>query len=151
MLVTTGGCATECDQRQVAFTQLTKQGMHLMVRSTLVRIMALFAAMHCYKTPSSELVEFRQNCRLDFQQQLAACMVGTLHTMSVYVLMHTYVCYHSPPHLRVVPLWPQAHVYMFGIKCSSGILSSKCCRAHCYSQRTESLTWLAMDHVTGCL
>ena len=94
MLVTTGGCATEIDQLQVAFTQLTEQGMHLLVRSTLVRMMALFGAMHCYTTPSWELVEFRQNYRLYFQQQLIACMVGTLHTVAsllpyVHVLMHT--------------------------------------------------------------
>ncbi|KAL0034676.1 hypothetical protein WJX77_001954 [Trebouxia sp. C0004] len=75
-----GGCETECNQMREALTQLTKQGMHSPVRSTIVRMMALFAAMHCFLTPSSELVEFRQKHCLHLQQQLAhAWVVSAFH------------------------------------------------------------------------
>ncbi len=85
MLVITGcgGCETEQKKLAVAFEQLTEQGKHSQVRSTLVRSMALFAAMHCF--PSQELVEYRQKCCLGLQQELAECMVGTLHSVTSWL------------------------------------------------------------------
>ena len=87
MLVSTGcgGCETEFNQLWVAYEQLAKQGMYSQFRSTIVRIMALFAAMHCFQTPSQELVEFRQNYCFGFKQQLALCMVGTFHTLEFLI------------------------------------------------------------------
>ena len=83
MLVTSGhgACETESDQLGVAFELLAKQGMHSQVRSTLVRMMALFAATHCFVTSSSEAVEHRHELRLILQRNLAECMVGTRHTV----------------------------------------------------------------------
>lgn len=81
MLVTTGwwgGCLTEHKQLEVALTQFTEQGMHLEARRTLTRMIALFAVMHCFGPEDSEFSDQR---RLDQQQELATCMVGTLPTL----------------------------------------------------------------------
>lgn len=84
MLVTSGcgGCETEYDQLGVAVELLAKQEMHSQVRSTLVRMMALLAAMHLYEASSSETVEDRQEVCLVSHRNLAECMVGTLHVGS---------------------------------------------------------------------
>ena len=80
-----GACENESIQLGVAFEELREQGMHSLVRSTLVRMMVLFAAMQCFPTPSQELVESRQECCLDLQQHLAECMVGTLHEVESWL------------------------------------------------------------------
>ncbi|KAL0051855.1 hypothetical protein WJX82_003326 [Trebouxia sp. C0006] len=69
-----GGCETESSELSVAFEQLAKQGRFSQLRSTTVRIMALFAAVHCFETQNQELVKFRQECFLILKQQLALCM-----------------------------------------------------------------------------
>ncbi len=83
MLVTPGwgGCLTEFKQMEVALKQLTEQGRHSDARRTLVCMMALFAAIHFLKSPSSEIVALRQEDRLHLQQPLTTCMVGPLHTV----------------------------------------------------------------------
>ena len=86
MLVITGcgGCETEHKELRVVFEQLTKHEIYPQARSTLLRIMALFAATHatdCFQTPSQEVVGFRQKYYHDLHQQLALCTVGTLHTV----------------------------------------------------------------------
>ncbi|DBA71283.1 TPA: hypothetical protein ACH3X2_011101 [Trebouxia sp. C0005] len=68
-----GGCETEYNQLQVAVMHLADQGMLLLVRSTLVRMMALSAATHCFKTLRSETVESRQKHCLALQYNLALC------------------------------------------------------------------------------
>ncbi len=116
MLVSTGcgGCETESSELSVAFEQLAKQGRFSQLRSTTVRIMALFAAVHCFETQNQELVKFRQECFLILKQQLALCMVGTMHIVGSYLLYNCLsanaypICYRVLPHLRIVPLWPQA-------------------------------------------
>ena len=126
MLVITscGGCETKYKELRVVFEQLTKHGMYSQARSTLLRIMALFAT-HCFQTPSQQLVEFRQKCYRDSHLRFALCMVGTLHTVRSCLIYDcpsanaTQGCHHFLPHLHVLPLWPQAHVCKFGNRGSS--------------------------------
>ena len=94
MLVITGcgECETESKQLGVAYEQLREQGNFLQVRSTLVRMMALFAASHCFRTSNSETVESRQKVCLHLQQILAKCMVGALHAAGSWL---PYVCLHA--------------------------------------------------------
>ncbi len=121
MLVITGcgGCETEHNKLMVAFGQIKEQGKHSQVRSTLVRIMALFAAMHCFKTPSQELVEFRQTCCLGFKQHLATCMVGTQHTVGSWLCLSMCQCIHNSAIIYYTCL-----LYQFGLKLMSIGLAS---------------------------
>ena len=76
-----GGCFTEFKQLEVALTQLTEQSMHLEARKTLLRMLALVAALDLVKPPSSQMALFREEFCLDLHQQLIICMVGPLHTV----------------------------------------------------------------------
>ncbi len=127
MFVTTGcgGCAIEHNQLVVTMDQLATKGMRSQLRSSLVRMMALFGANTCFTLPSSETVEARQEFCLNFQEALAECMVGTLPTagswlsnVSLYANAYPVLLSFTAT-LAFVPVLPQAHGCKLGIKCSS--------------------------------
>lgn len=100
---------------------LADQGMLLLVRSTLVRMMALSAATHCFKTLRSETVESRQKHCLALQYNLALCTVGALHPVETWLpciclcanasIMFAIICCHTCMLYHF-----EAHIDNFGTK-----------------------------------
>jgi len=70
--------------------------------------------------------------------------------MSFYVPMHTQLCDHLL-HLPVVPVWPQAYVYRFGIKRSSASCQASLVEHTAIFRGQRALICLATDHNTNCL